>query len=347
MSNVKYYPFLKLKKNELLCLKDLEDNISASIIPFFDIAKPQVLSEASVQKSIDSGKKELFRHWNSENAFYIDSFDIPDSIEINEQHAYKYVLEELSEFNLIPVIGLNRHSHHRYHAEKFINDTGIAKIAIRLTPDDFSDFTLIEVDLNLLLEPFDKLEKHFIFDCRLILSEDNVNSLKRDMLAFIDELDIEYSKIIFTGSSISAKIGDHSQTNEQISIPRFEWKIFKAVKKIHSAINYGDYSIISPNYSDANIAPELLRNLSTPKIFYSSKDETHIFRGSGFTASRRGQKQYFDLAKDLVAKKYYRGKEYSVGDNFIFEKSEEIGSPSSQGNWYRMLNNCHITYVCR
>ncbi|UOG51006.1 hypothetical protein MAL00_19990 (plasmid) [Leptospira noguchii] len=73
----------------------------------------------------------------------------------------------------------------------------------------------------------------------------------------------------------------------------------------------------------------------------------HIFRGKAFKTSPRGFKQYFDLAKILVKKFYYRGEHYSIGDRFIFDKSKENGNPSSQENWYRMLNNSHITYVCR
>ncbi|TGM99675.1 beta family protein, partial [Leptospira yasudae] len=78
---------------------------------------------------------------------------------------------------------------------------------------------------------------------------------------------------------------------------------------------------------------------------YTDGDSIHIFRGKSLQLDPRGRKQYFDLAKKIVKAKYYRGKSFSNGDLFIYEKSLEIKNPSDQGTWYRKLINSHITYI--
>lgn len=346
---MRYYPFLKLKQNEVFALKELEESVLSQLTPFFDIAKPQKnISADSVMHSIATGKSYLERHWNAEKAFYIDSFDIPDTININGAHAYKYVLDELSNFLLIPVIGLNRHIEHIQHALNFIDTNNLTKVAIRLTPDDFSDYILIEDELDQLVNQLHNISIDLVLDCRLIQDENEANSLMEVITEFISDIgnNYQFEKIIFTGSSISANIADHIETDEYLSIPRHEWDIFTTLTDVLPSLAYGDYGIVSPNYSDANIDPKLFRNISTPKLFYTEDNITHIFRGESFKSSAEGQNQYFTLAFNLASSTYYRGSGYSFGDNFIYEKSQRIGSPSSQGYWYRILNNCHITYIC-
>src|SRR5688572_22738941 len=212
---MKYFPFLKLKQNEIAALNELEDAILDEVTPFFDIAKPQKnISAESVAKSISSGKKNLLKNWNKEKPFYIDSFDIPDNIKIDNAHVYKHVLDELREFNIIPVVGLNRSDEHLHHTLSFLNEYESLRVAIRLTPDDFSDFDFIQNEFDELIELLDESENvsiDLVLDCRLILDEVSASALTQSITEFLTEIEDQYTfnNIIFTGSSISANIADH------------------------------------------------------------------------------------------------------------------------------------------
>lgn len=348
---MKYYPFLKLKLNEILAIKDLSPEISEIITPVFDIPRPQKLTALTVAQAIESGKENLARHWIPDKEFFLDAYDIPDHIRIHGSHVYQYVLEKFKSFKYIPIVGLNRHQDHFKAVIHFLNELHFKKVGIRLTWDDFVDFSLVKQEISSVIEKLDGLNITFIFDSRLIVNEDTKQKIINDIIKFAPSLIKEFSveELIISGSSIDANISTHLSTKSETSISRFEWDIYLVTSNTLGSklVRYGDYCIISPNYSDANIESELIQSVSTPKVFYTEESIIHMFRGGAFKTHPRGRDQYFDIAKKLVNKSFFRGPNYSFGDKFIKEKSKQIGSASSQGNWYRMLNNCHMSFVCK
>ncbi|TGM10269.1 beta protein [Leptospira selangorensis] len=348
---MKYSPFLKLKLNEILAIRDLDEGVYKELMPVFDVPKPYNLNESEVMKSIETGKKHLIRYWNREKLFFLDSYDITDSIRINGMHVYKHVLNEFGDFNFIPILGINRHPDHLSAVVEHLKKSSITSVAIRLTTDDFSDFSLIQSELSELIQKLGQIKLLLILDSRLINSEGAKKDIVRDILNFLPKVLSQFSfeGIIISGSSINANVGEHSDTNSEVSIERFEWQIFEDVKSAIPSLKiiYGDYGIVSPNYSDADIELEFIQNVATPKVFYTDRNLIYLYRGGAFKTHRRGRKQYFDIAKRVVSQSFYRGSNYSSGDRFIFEKSLEQGSPSGQGNWYRMLNNSHISFICK
>jgi hypothetical protein len=347
---MKYIPFLKLKINELGALNKLEDELLENLIPFFDIAKPSKLNWENVEKVINDCEVRLSKDWGEEKKFYIDSYDIPDSIRIRGMHVYQYLLNKFLKFNFIPVVGINRNIDHNNSAFEFIKSNNIQKVAIRFNIDDFLDYKLIEEEfLNLLNLAEDNFRFDIIFDYRYLKNIDNLDFEINQLKKFLKELKrkIDIDNVIVTGSSVSANISDHLDTKQEQVIARLEWVVYNKIKNDIKDINliYGDYGIISPNYSDSDFDVRLIQNVASPKLFYTTLNEIHIFRGGAFKSHPRGRYQYFDLAKKLVNKNYFRGQYYSYGDSFIFDKSKNIGSPSSQGHWYQMLNNSHMTYI--
>ncbi|WP_229303273.1 beta family protein [Leptospira sp. mild_001] len=347
---MKYVPFLKLKQNEALALKDLNENDSQSILPFFDIPKPEILDELNIIKKIDQAKKYITKYWGKDKLFYIDNYDIPDQIEIQNNHNYKFVLDSLDEFNYIPTVGVNRSPKHLSVTKMCINKKKLSIVALRLIPSDFEDYAIIKDSLNDIIDNFKNYKIHLILDNRIINDKKSAKQLFKNITQFLNDYKIKenHEKIILTGSSIQANIAEHVETGKYKKILRYEWILYNLIcHKMNTHFIYRDYGVVSPDYTDSDIEPELYQNVATPKIFYAHNRSFHIFRGKAFKTSPRGFKQYFDIAKILVKKFYYRGEHYSIGDKFIFDKSKEKDNPSSQGNWYRMLNNSHITYVCR
>lgn len=325
---------------------DLLDNL----VPCFDLPKPSIVNETNVASAISKGKKNLIRNWAKSKPFYLDSYDIPDNIRINNQHVFEALLFELGDFQIIPVIGLNRHKDHLKAAKSYLSRVSSFDVALRINPDEFVEFTMVKDEIIDIVNIFKNSNFHIIIDCRVIFETNDINQISNEIVNFIELLKktISIHRLILTGSSIHAKISDHLTTQESTVIQRLEWTIFQNVKKsIGQSLIYGDYGIVSPQYSDTNIEDYLIQNVATPKLFYTGQLTTSIYRGGAFKTHRNGRLQYYDLASMITLNQIFRGRYYSIGDNFIYEKSLQIGNPSSQGQWYRMLNNAHISYVCK
>lgn len=346
-----YHPFLKLKKNEILALKDLSKEVRSVIKPVFDVARPDEPSSKTIQSSINSGIADLLRHWDKGQQFYIDCRDLP-TVSIESVHMNHYLLGRLNQegFNFIPIFGLNREESHNTSSAEFFRDYELDILAIRLEYDDIQDFELIEDEIIDIIDKCESAtEAHLLIDMRFIPDKITFTERASAINEFISDLEESHiafvNKLIVTGSTIAANANHHTKPGEETVTERLEKLLYLEVKEDHPEVFYGDYGIVSPEYSDADISPDLFQNVMTPKVCYTGEDVYYIFRGKNFKVHPRKRKQYFDIAKRVVALDEYRGPKYSDGDGFIYEKSKEIDSPSSQGNWYRMLNNAHFTFI--
>jgi len=177
-------------------------------------------------------------------------------------------------------------------------------VALRVTAEDVVSYTLIEDELNELFDTFDDYydDYHLIIDNR-ICHDINIDDRADQIVKFINAIsnDVMFSQIIITGSSIPASIRDLLEPNSEITIERSELKVFeKVTNEIDSAI-LGDYTTVSPNYSDVQIPGEYMRKVTAPKLIYSFDDNMHLKRGGAIEGHPRGNKQYNDLSAILIA----------------------------------------------
>lgn len=345
----KYTPFLKFKVAEIGALKALKDDEISKITPFFDLATKQDITSTDIENTITRGVRKYELNFQKANRFYIDDYDIDDSTLINGDIVYKFLIDKFRGINYIPVVGLDRTIDriNSISSPMIISDT----LAIRLTQDDFTSYTLIEDDLNDLFEIVeDKYTKfHLILDCRLC-ADSNAIDLSNKLIRLISSItnDYEFEKIIVTGSSIHASIADILPVSSQVAISRIECEIHERVSiELGGDIEFGDYTVISPNYSDANIPQAALRKIMTPKIIYSYDKMQHFFRGGAIETHPRGAKQYDDMSSQLIGCHFYRGKNYSVGDNYLYEKSQGIGTDALPHSIGKYLINAHMTFMIR
>ena len=130
--------------------------------------------------------------------------------------------------------------------------------------------------------------------------------------------------------------------------PRVELDIFDGVYDEivdNFSVVLGDYGIVSPDYSDIGIPPEAMLNVLAPKILYTFDRQHYITRGGAISTHERGFLQYNDLAAEIIAKPFYRGADYSFGDNYIEEKSRSVGKIVMPGTIIKPTVNLHITYM--
>jgi hypothetical protein len=281
-----YVPFLKLKKNEILSLRDLNEIHFARVTPFFDVPRIKDMGVNDFKTRINAAQKDLNKHWQDSKYFYLDTFDIDQDLRPDGVCPYAYAMERLKSFNIIPVVGLDRDIDHLNYVESYLSEIETKRVAIRLLPPDFEDYELIEDDLEDILGGIisvcDRI--HLVLDCRVI-AESNASDLAQNAAEFANTFCADYSceRVIVTGSSISASIADILPTNSETYITRYEpqiWNEFNSLFEgdLAEAV-FGDYGIISPEYSDSDLAPEILVSVMAPKAIYSLNNQHYAVRG--------------------------------------------------------------------
>jgi hypothetical protein len=350
-----YTPFLKFKQNEILALSTLDEAEKASIIPLFDIPRPKEQTDSNIIERLEIGLKKIEQQV-PDIAFYIDNFDLDDSVFLNGVPQYRYILDTLNDLDVVPVVALNRHTDHNDAALSFVTNQG-SSVAVRLTQEDIESYRITKADLLPLwgrITDAGPNEPHLVLDFRVI-SMDVV--LLRDMavnfLASFAE-DFTVDRIVVAGSSIPPMITTLLATNTDASVERQELHVWREINKLlpkdlASIVRFGDYGLVSPEYSDIDLDPKIMQSVATPKVFYTYSTKHFVIRGSAFKTHPKGYAQYYDIADTIVGKPYFRGAGYSYGEQYIHERSL-LASPrarkgGSPGSWLKATLVSHITFV--
>ncbi|MBT6500873.1 MAG: hypothetical protein HOK67_13315, partial [Deltaproteobacteria bacterium] len=344
---------LKLKSGEIMAISALESGIKQKITPFFDFPKQDEMPEADFINKAVRKLRSFRRHLNMLTSFYMDNFDIDSSLKINGKDNYSYLLDLFAEFPLIPVVSIDRTASHIKAVIQAKNSKTVTSnvIALRLIQEDFENFDVVVDEIEDMLGPAFQLfeEIDLVFDCRVCNNSD-FNKISDCISQFATKFSAQYPvrKIIITGSSIPPSIRDLAQTESESEIRRSELVVFhKIVSRIGDEYQLvlGDYTTVSPNYSDLKIRPEAMQNVTAPKIIYSFKQKQYIIRGGALRTHSRGLAQYQDLSKILANKAFFRGGNYSFGDRYLVEKCNGIGSQATPSTIVKPLINAHLTFM--
>ena len=347
---INYVPFLKSKKNEIHALAEIESDLSPSICPFFDYPKKQNGDTANnIEKSINRLVKKFRKYLQHINGFYFDIYDIDDEIEINGKHIYAFLLKAFSSFPIIPVVSIDRSDLHQESVVDAKKSGLIASdfVAFRVTQEDFQSFNVVQHDIeDILSEPFSLFKAiDLVFDCRICINA-NINKIAEEISIFSNNFGQKYPirNIIISGSSIPASVAEVLSSNSEDYVQRVEMDIYKAAQNLlkDKALVFGDYTTISPDYSDADIPPEQMQNRITAKLTYSFDDQHYFIRGGSLKT--KGRDQYFDLAAELCGKIFFR-KGNSPGDIYFEEKSNRQGDQCYVNTVIKPSINSHMTYI--
>lgn len=354
MAKTKYTPFLKVKANEVAALHALSNELLSVVTPFFDLPRKDGMTSVEFSALVTKAAKKLVRYLGASKPFYLDNYDIPDDVLVNNRPNFEHIANVFAETQFIPVMGLDRTDEHNKSvlAAKGAGLIQSDTVAIRLIEDDFEDYDLIEEEflelVDIIFEGFESLV--LVLDCRVCL---NLNPIAcGDKLAkFIAAAagDIVFKEIIVTGASIPASIADVAKVKASCDLDRVELSIFRRLKSIsnYDSIGFGDYTVVSPMYSELTIPPEMMRNVMAPKVLYSYDDVHYVARGGALKTHARGSLQYNDIAADIVAKPFFRGAGYSYGDEFLAQKAKGIGATVTPASVLKPTINAHITYMLK
>lgn len=350
---MKYIPFLKLKNNEVSALKELSSELLANVTPLFDIPRIKDMNAADFISRIRIALKSLNSNWDKNKGFYVDVFDITPGLKPAGKDIYGYTLDKFKAFNVIPVVGLDRDEDHLNSVVSFLKKSPKKnRIAIRLLPADFINFDAVSDEIGELLGEIIKLSKSvdLILDARILSSVDvELVAINAAIFATKFEKMCKFRRVVISGSSIPSSVSEIVGTNGEKTIVRLEeklWSTFKLKYKANdSVIALGDYTVISPEYSDIDISPEMFQNIATPKIIYTYTKNYYTVRGAAFKTHSLGYKQYFALAQKIATKPFFRGPAFSAGDQYIDERSSGQGTSGSPGSWIKNSVNSHVSFV--
>jgi hypothetical protein len=325
--NHDYTPFLKFKANEVAGLSVLNSTLKADVTPFFDLPRKNGMTRADFENTVESCYKKAEKYLADFPYVFIDSFDIPDSIAKTGSPNCRVIIETFADFEYVPVLGLDRAAdHNQAIIDAKANGEIISdKVAVRFQPDEFASFNIILDELTELISLGSESFSNwiFVFDCRVCLESDRTK-LATNIANFVSAANkaIEVQKHIVVGSSIPASITDIAKPSDESVIARAELEIFHAAESMlgGAILSLGDYTIVSPTYSELTIAPELLLSVTAPKVFYAFENYHYIARGGRIKTEGYGQ--YDDICEEIVSKGFYRKAPYSWGDNFIQQRAD-------------------------
>ncbi|MBI1177829.1 hypothetical protein GC207_10375 [bacterium] len=346
---ISYIPFLKAKQGELTAIGALAPNVKMRICPFFDFPRKKNYDAALFAETTGRIARGLNRHWDAEREFYFDDLDVKEKLTVEGRSQYAYVLVALRRLSVIPVVGLDRLTHNASVADlKRNGKIASSVVAFRAQPQDFEDFDErqeeIESDLEEVFQEFEQID--LILDCQLCTGLD-VATTARQIAAFAQKFSAAYKKVrrvIVAGSSIPASSRDVLATNSDCSVPRRELAIISKARALCNVdLVTGDYAVISPFYSDADLDPRIMQKVMTARLAYSYKSSHYFIRGSSVGVD--GYEQYFDLAETLCGQSFFRGSNYSLGDEYFYDKSRRSGSNCTPSAVIKPSVVAHITYM--
>lgn len=349
MKSIFYLPILKSKQGEFAALSKLNLDSKKMIVPLFEVTPLEWdQTERKIPRSLNDHLKSFckkFNMWGNNNCF-ID-VGLLNFNNIDNTNMIEDLYEMLFELNYFPIPVV------RIDSTKLFNNALIIvlkkgafkEIAIRVNPADVTseDFELKITSILKRLK-ISVRQAHIIFD----LKDSNfseVENFSDSIVAILEEFPM--LKLWKSFTIAGTAFPPSNQIKEGVSeFKRNDWGFYKMLltklkaTKYYRSINYGDYSIVSPEYFEFN--PKIMK--SSAVIKYTHNEKWIVAKGNALKNSA-DYLQYRKLAKDIYKSKYYMGENFSQGDLHLSKCANGEGTPGAPSTWNWVGNNHHFTKV--
>lgn len=349
----KYIPFLKAKANEFGAIKSLSKERKQLVAPFFDLPLKKDMDAKVLKKTIETAARKFCLNMKGVPEYFVDDYDIPDSILIGGRPSYEYLAACMlaQDLNFNPVVGIDRTADRNscVFTPAVTRAVNNRRIALRVSSDDLVSYNLVRADILHLIAMGNGIYDRWVLviDNRVCTGVDPIaRAAQIKAFCIAAAADHAYEAIVITGSTLPPVAGDILSTNSEKHLARNEIAIYSnAIAGLSGhKVLFGDYTIVSPDYSDSDIDPRNMLNVTAPKVVYSYEDKHYIVRGGGIKTHPRGFKQYNDIAATIVAKSFFR-RGNSEGDLYLVEKAAGLGSTVMPGSVLKPTINSHISFM--
>lgn len=322
-----YVPVLKCKQGEKDALYTLSDGIKNHICPLLEVT-PDIIEKDSFSGVEDFWKERPF------------IFDISPEYQkdINDKEYFK-LLRKCNREYTIPAIKLFDNEE---KISKLVGDASNG-VAVRLYLEE-----ILDDDFEILFEEFSKMLD--ISKTDLIISIQYVESNKVNETAFLIKSALnlitninKFRSVIFSSNSFPRAL--EVEKFKLSLIPRVESIVYDKIKPYFNkkGVNllYSDYSI--NHWSFFEFIPGMQPSFN---IRYSTEDAYIVYKGETIKKGGLKIEKVSGGCNLLSSSPYFKGKDYSWGDNEINEKATgETTKPGSLTTWRAIGTNHHITFI--
>lgn len=348
-----YVPILRWKRGEKIALARVLPEDRARITPLIEITRkifeaPKNGKKKGMKPSpaevLSQQIEHVLEHWGM-SPFFLDLWHIDGQVSLagGVAHPLTHAADaaRTAGLQLVPVTALARSRAFQSTVSQICRTDGrglcLRLLACEIVQPSFSG------KLEALIRGLGRKESEtdLMLDCQVL---DIQSPSLPVLLARIPRLNLWRSLIVTAGAFPpdlqKFKPGSHV-------IPRSEWLAWKHYssngKRPSRQSTFSDYTIQYGLYREPvdNCNP-------SASIRYTVGDDWLIMRGEGIrNKNGPGRAQWTANAILLRDRPDFYGRDFSYGDNFIFEKSYDPDNHGSPEGWIRAGINHHLTVVSR
>ena len=346
ISSNMYVPILKWRQGEYQALMRLKDSIKdltypLLVIPPVEFDFEEERPKKTVQDHIEPFSTRFSKKWGQRKAL----IDLHESLENESMDDGSPVISSIftslrsENCNAIPVARFANHSNYVSHLKAIIA-TDKQGVAIRLKLPELMSSNInsqlgnMISDLEVTAESTD-----LIIDLEVPQSFEPYNAFSKALATAIKRIDNINQFRSFVISGMSLKLSEVQRPGAEPT--RHEWMLYQhLVKELGDTRKptYSDYTIETPDF----ISMDMRLLNPAGKIVYATSDTWLITKGKSF---RDNRSQMIDQCATIVHSTHYCGKDYSHGDNRIFETYKKIDGTGGLGTWKEVGISHHITLV--
>jgi len=354
MGTAVYVPILKGKEGEFAALEVLSNDVRNQIRPFIEI--PGVAYDYSndrPSKSLDdhisSVANRLGRCWKNAPIYVDFSWIEADERLQDGGDPIEGMLEQCLQLSVpaIPVVTRTTSATGLSAVGRYSRSTGNG-CCVRLLLEDFEEEVELETEIARMFRAMSGAQIEL---ADLVLDFEDIGNdssravlLARSVLSMIPLKD-QWRCVVLSAASFPEDLSEVDASTISL-LPRREWHLWKTLQRRPNVLPrrdlvFGDYAIAHP--IPRELDPRTMR--MSANIRYTAPDDWLIVKGRN--VRQYGFEQYFDLCRLLTQRQEYSGRQFSWGDNFIFECAAGTAGPGNATTWRKVGTNHHITMVVR
>lgn len=344
-----YSPILRNRQSEMLAIKRLASDVRQHVMPLVDVASPTKRADKDtgikyVERNIERAAKAI----SNVPGVFVDSSELDPAFRLSgNKHPLVAAAQAFQAAGLrpIPVTGLHRDSSHRNAAVAVANSTAEKEVCVRLDATDVSTASLSFKRLQALMaaDGLNSGRVHLLVDLQCLYGQDP-DAAFAPVSRFLKLVNSEvWAGILVGGYGIPDQLTTAVSTKGEAYLPRVEQQIFHSAAKLElqSPIWFADYTTLPPSVVELDW--RVIVKVMSPKALYTLDDDWFVVRGGAFSSHPDQYEQYYSMAKKIVDLDDCCSEEHCFGDQYIWARSKEIGSPGNPGSWITACVNHHVT----
>lgn len=346
---MRYTPILKTKAAEYFSLKNLDDSQKQQILPLLEVPNiPWDFIKEAPSKNVDEYLKDIIPSIKDSWGALPVILDIDETLQSEKNSKGQYCIDCLVEqgkeqgLYIIPTVAMRRSPTYTNAIRKILKSNQ-SDVCLRLGIED-SESTNLEEDILSFMDMLGvKADNvYLVVDLRDIAptDEEMLAPAVAQILRNLPEIH-RWKEVIFAATAFPKDLSG-CRSNSITRIRRTEWNVWKRLAEMDElprVPSFGDYAIAHPEINELD--PRTMT--MTAQIRYTSDLDFLILKGR--SVKHHGFEQFFSLSDTLLAMKEFAGKDFSVGDNMLYECSSKKEKTGNATTWRKIALTHHIAVV--